>query len=121
VKQATVIDSVPESPCTDDSQCGLSIAELDQRLEKAVRENERSERLICDCLLAMVERRGYEKFGFNDIYYLRGRSLWIFSAQNPIPAPSRPAASKASPDQRSSCTGSSRLDQGESHRPGRHR
>jgi hypothetical protein len=52
-----------------DSTRELSIAELDQRLAEAVEENERSERLICDCLLAMAERRGYEKFGFADIYY----------------------------------------------------
>ncbi|MGH9462557.1 MAG: HNH endonuclease, partial [Vicinamibacteria bacterium] len=62
-------DSKPESPMTDYSQTDLSIAELDQRLEKAVQDNERSERLICDYLLALAERRGYEKFGFADIYY----------------------------------------------------
>ena len=67
--QATLIDSMQESPSTNHSHSDLSIAELDQRLEKAVQENERSERLICDYLLAMGERRGYEKFGFSDIYY----------------------------------------------------
>jgi hypothetical protein len=67
--QAALIDSTPESPTTDDAKSNLSIAELDQRLEKAVQENERSERLICDYLLAMGDRRGYEKFGFSDIYY----------------------------------------------------
>jgi len=67
--QATLIDSMQESSSTNHSHSDLSIAELDQRLEKAVQENERSERLICDYLLAMGERRGYEKFGFSDIYY----------------------------------------------------
>ena len=47
----------------------LSVAELDQRLEEAVLENEETERLICEYLFAMRERRGYEKFGFSDIYY----------------------------------------------------
>jgi 5-methylcytosine-specific restriction endonuclease McrA len=67
--QAALGDSRTESTVTDDAKRDLSIAELDQRLEQAVEENERSERLICDLLLAMVERRGYEKFGFTDIYY----------------------------------------------------
>ena len=67
--QATLIDSMQESSSTNHSHSDLSIAELDQRLEKAVQQNERSERLICDYLLAMGERRGYEKFGFSDIYY----------------------------------------------------
>ena len=67
--QATLIDSMQESATTDHSLSDLSIAELDQRLEQAVQENDRSERLICDYLLAMGERRGYEKFGFSDIYY----------------------------------------------------
>jgi len=47
----------------------LSVAELDERLEQAVQENEQTERLICEYLLALRERRGYEKFGFSDIYY----------------------------------------------------
>jgi len=47
----------------------LSVAELDQRLEEAVLESEETERLICEYLFAMRERRGYEKFGFSDIYY----------------------------------------------------
>jgi hypothetical protein len=67
--QAALVDSAQESTHTDDSHGELSVAELDQRLEQAVQENERSERLICDYLLAMVDRRGYEKFGFVDIYY----------------------------------------------------
>jgi hypothetical protein len=67
--QAALMGSVQEAGMTDDAQRSLSIAELDQRLEQAVQENERSERLICDCLLAIAERRGYEKFGFVDIYY----------------------------------------------------
>jgi len=69
VIQATLIDSIRKSPTTDYSHGDLSVAELDQRLEQAVQENERSERLICEYLLAMGERRGYEKFGFSDIYY----------------------------------------------------
>ena len=67
--QPTLIDSMKESTTTNYSYGDLSIAELDQRLELAIHENERSERLICDYLLAMGERRGYEKFGFSDIYY----------------------------------------------------
>src|SRR3989304_4482582 len=67
--QATLSDSMQESPSTNHSHSDLSIAELDQRLEKAVQQNERSERLICDYLVAVGERRGYEKFGFSDIYY----------------------------------------------------
>ena len=69
MQSALIDDSTQESGTVDRTQSNLSIAELDQRLAEAVRENERSERLICDGLLAMVERRGYEKFGFVDIYY----------------------------------------------------
>ena len=47
----------------------LSIEELDLKLERIVRVHEGSERLICEYLIAMRERRGYEKFGFVDIYY----------------------------------------------------
>jgi hypothetical protein len=46
----------------------LSIAELDERLEKSVEENERSERLICEDLFEMRKRRGHEKFGFASIF-----------------------------------------------------
>jgi len=46
----------------------LSIAELDERLERSVEENERSERLICEDLFEMRKRRGYEKFGFASIF-----------------------------------------------------
>ena len=67
--EAALFESASESTHPDDTHVELTIAELDHRLEQAVQENERSERLICDCLLAMVERRGYEKFGFADIYY----------------------------------------------------
>ena len=67
--QAALINPARELPAADDAQGDLSIAELDERLERAVRENEESERLICDYLLAMAKRRGYEKFGFTDIYY----------------------------------------------------
>ena len=45
----------------------LSIEELD--LERIVQVHEGSERLICEYLVAMRDRRGYEKFGFVDIYY----------------------------------------------------
>ena len=47
----------------------LSIEELDLNLERIVRVHEGSERLICEYLVAMRDRRGYEKFGFVDIYY----------------------------------------------------
>ena len=67
--QAALVHSISDSTATGDAKRDLSIAELDAQLEQAVQENERSERLICDLLLAMVERRGYEKFGFVDIYY----------------------------------------------------
>ena len=71
--QATPIDTRPKSSKADDSapdlSPNLSVAELDSRLEQAVQEHERSERLICDYLLEMRDRRGYEKFGFSDIYY----------------------------------------------------
>ena len=46
---------------------GLTVAELDKKLEDAVIEHERSERHICFALLEMHERRGYEKFGFCSI------------------------------------------------------
>ncbi len=47
----------------------LSIEELDLNLEQIVRVHEGSERLICEYLVAIRDRRGYEKFGFIDIYY----------------------------------------------------
>ncbi|MFQ5792751.1 MAG: hypothetical protein ACE5JI_19960, partial [Acidobacteriota bacterium] len=47
---------------------GVSVAELDQRLEQAVEQNERSEKLICFYLLEMRNRRGHESFGFSNIY-----------------------------------------------------
>ena len=47
----------------------LSIEDLDLNLERIVRVHEGSERLICEYLVAIRERRGYEKFGFIDIYY----------------------------------------------------
>jgi hypothetical protein len=47
----------------------LSTEELDLKLEQAVQQLERSEMLICETLFEMNKRRGYEKFGFNDIYY----------------------------------------------------
>ena len=47
----------------------LTIEELDLNLERIVRVHEGSERLICEYLVAIRERRGYEKFGFIDIYY----------------------------------------------------
>jgi hypothetical protein len=60
---------IETSPETSPSVGDLSVAELDEKLEEAVKEHERSERLICDYLLEMRKRRGYEKFGFSDIYY----------------------------------------------------
>jgi hypothetical protein len=52
----------------------LSINELDQTLEDAVVEHERSEQLICFALLEMNERKGYQKFGFFHITdYARAR------------------------------------------------
>ena len=46
----------------------LSIEDLDLNLERIVRVHEGSERLICEYLVAIRERRGYERFGFIDIY-----------------------------------------------------
>lgn len=46
----------------------LSVAELDLRLEQAVRENERSEQLLCEYLVEMRDRRGHEQFGFVNIW-----------------------------------------------------
>ena len=51
---------------TDPGQ--VSVAELDQRIEQAVRENERSERLLCEYLAEMNQREGHKEFGFNDIW-----------------------------------------------------
>ena len=61
--------STKDSSEVEASYRGLSVAEIDEKLEQAVEVNERSERLICDLLLEMGDRRGYEKFGFSDIYY----------------------------------------------------
>jgi hypothetical protein len=46
----------------------LSVAELDLRLEEAVRENDRSEQLLCEYLAEMRDRRGHESFGFINIW-----------------------------------------------------
>jgi hypothetical protein len=42
----------------------LSIAELHRRLEKAVQDYQRSEKLICFYLMQIKRRRGYKDFGF---------------------------------------------------------
>jgi hypothetical protein len=47
---------------------GLSVEELDQKLEQAVAEHERSESHICFYLHAFNQRRGFEKFGFRNIH-----------------------------------------------------
>ena len=46
----------------------ISTAELDQRLERAVRQHERAERHICAYLLEMNDRRGHESYGFSSIF-----------------------------------------------------
>jgi len=46
----------------------LPTAELDERLERAVQQNERSERKICAYLLEMNDRRGHESYGFANIF-----------------------------------------------------
>jgi len=46
----------------------LSVGELDLQLEQAVRENDRSEQLICEYLVEMRDRRGHEQFGFVNIW-----------------------------------------------------
>ena len=45
----------------------LTNAEIDQRLEEAAIQNERSEMLICCYLAAVRERRIYTKFGYRNI------------------------------------------------------
>jgi hypothetical protein len=67
--QMALIDSKDGPPTREGAQEELSIAELDRRLEEAVRKNEETEQLICDYLMEMAKRRGYEEFGFVDIYY----------------------------------------------------
>jgi hypothetical protein len=47
---------------------GLSDIELDEKLAEAVVDSQRAERLICFYLLEMAERRGYEKFGYKDVW-----------------------------------------------------
>jgi len=46
----------------------LSTPELDQNLERAVRQHERAERRICAYLLEMNDRRGHESYGFSSIF-----------------------------------------------------
>ena len=46
----------------------LSAAELDHRLEKAVQDHERAEKLICFYLYQINRRRHYHVFGFENIY-----------------------------------------------------
>jgi hypothetical protein len=46
----------------------ISTPELDQRLERAVRQHERAERQICAYLLEMSDRRGHEAYGFSSIF-----------------------------------------------------
>jgi hypothetical protein len=47
---------------------GLSTPELDQNLERAVRQHERAERKICAYLLERNDRRGHESYGFSSIF-----------------------------------------------------
>ena len=46
----------------------LSAAEFDHRLETAVREHERAEKLICFYLNQINRRKLYESFGFENVY-----------------------------------------------------
>jgi len=46
----------------------VSVGELDQMLEQAIRANERSERLICEYLVEMNQREGHKEFGYSDIW-----------------------------------------------------
>jgi len=46
----------------------LSTAELDERLARAVRQQERAERHICCYLLEMNDRRGHESYGFSSVF-----------------------------------------------------
>ena len=46
----------------------LSAAELDRRLEKAVRDHERSEKLICFYLNQINRRKLYHQLGFENLY-----------------------------------------------------
>ncbi len=53
---------------TTPTVCEISIADLDQKLEHAIRENERAERLICEYLVEMNQREGHKEFGYSDIW-----------------------------------------------------
>jgi len=46
----------------------LSAAELDRRLEKAVHDHERAEKLICFYLHQIKRRKHYQDFGFENVY-----------------------------------------------------
>ena len=46
---------------------GVSVPELDKKIEDNVLEHERAERLICFGLLEMDDRKGHEKFGYGHI------------------------------------------------------
>ena len=45
----------------------LTVEQIDERLDRAVQQNERSERLICVYLVEMADRHGYERFGFANL------------------------------------------------------
>ena len=53
---------------TTPTVCEISIADLDQKLEHAIRENERAERLICEYLVEMNQREGHKEFGYSDFW-----------------------------------------------------
>jgi len=58
----------------------LSAAELDRRLEKAVQDHERAEKLICFYLYQIKRRRHYVAFGFENIYdYAMERFSFCYS------------------------------------------
>lgn len=65
--QTTCIEIDPQVEALGQADA-LSTDELDQRLEQAVRDHERSERLICFYLREMRDRRGHEAFGFQSVY-----------------------------------------------------
>ena len=65
---------------TDPGQ--VSVAELDQRIEQAVRENERSERLLCEYLVEMNQREGTRSSASTTSGSTRSSAL-VFRSERP--------------------------------------
>ena len=66
----------------------LSAAELDHRLEKAVQDQERAEKLICFYLYQIKRRGHYRVFGFENVYdYAMERFSFCHSKTRTAPVP----------------------------------